>query len=346
MTLLRTLDDLISIKSLSSDALMCKTLLKNISKVVPTSKYISNSNALIWGHTDLRTSKWLINTHIDVVPGKEKQFTLEVHGDRASGRGTADTKGSVAVLVYKAQEWLRIAQEKGITFMLVSDEETGGESTKKTLNTMNNLNGAIFLEPTNLQIVTDAKGMMQIKITSTGVSSHGSRPWEGDNAIEKLVRGMVQFRLAHPSPISETRDTTYNFSQITGGKAINQVPSHAVLWCDIRFNPSVDPEEIATLMKDTFKSCEITVVKNESPIHCGRNAIVLQTLSKSLKANSINPIKKFDHGTSDARHATALGIPALVIGPRGSGLHADNEWVSLKSLEQLTCILDHWINNI
>ncbi len=230
--------------------------------------------------------------------------------------------------------------------MLVSDEEIGGESTKKIIKTMNNLKGAIFLEPTNLQIVTEAKGMMQIKITSTGISSHGSRPWEGDNAIEKLVRGIIQFRLAHPSPSTETRDTTYNFSQITGGNAINQVPSDSELWCDIRFNPAVDPKEILVLIKDAFKSCEITVVKNESPIHCDRNATVFRMLSKSLKACSINPITKFDHGTSDARHATALGIPALVIGPKGSGLHADTEWVSLKSLKQLSCILDHWIKNI
>lgn len=168
----------------------------------------------------------------------------------------------------------------------------------------------------------------------------------GDNAIEKLIRDLVQFRLTHPSPSLETRDTTYNFSQITGGKAINQVPSHSELWCDIRFNPAEDPEKVVALTKDIFKSCEITVAKCESPIHCDRSATVFQMLSKSLKACSINPITKFDHATSDARHLSLLGIPALVFGPRGGGQHSENEWVSLKSLEKVKIVLDHWIKNI
>lgn len=346
MNILSILKELISIKSITKDKTKCNDALMHVSTIIPSSRLHKESNMLIWGHTDLSTTKWLINTHIDVVPGNKKQFTLTVQGDRVSGRGTADTKGSVAVIVNKAHDWLSIAQEKGITFMLVSDEEVGGETTKNILNIMNNLKGSIFLEPTNLHVVTEAKGMMQLKITSAGIPSHGSRPWEGDNAIEKLVRGIVQFRLAHPSPTSETRNTTYNFSQINGGKAINQVPNHAELWCDIRFNPTLAPEEIFGLIKDTFKSCKVTVIKNESPIHCDQKSLLFQSISKSLKANSVNPIKKFDHGTSDARHATALGIPTLVIGPKGNGLHADNEWVSLKSLEQLSCILDHWIKNI
>src|SRR5690606_6386805 len=100
------------------------------------------------------------------------------------------------------------------TFMLVSDEEIGGLSTKQTLPNMRALEGGIFLEPTNLRLTTEAKGMMQIRIKASGKASHGSRPWEGTNAIELLTRGLIQFRLSHPSPIQETQATTFNFSQI------------------------------------------------------------------------------------------------------------------------------------
>lgn len=346
MNVASILKELVSIKSVSADKNTCHALLKRVQTLTPSSQLLDTSNILVWGHTDLKTSRWLINTHIDVVPGDDALFQLSIRGDRAFGRGAADTKGSAAVLLNKATDWTDLAQKKRVTFMFVSDEEIGGVSTKDLLKTMSTLQGALFLEPTNMHIVTEAKGMLQVKILAAGVSTHGSRVWEGDNAIEKLVSSLIQFRLAHPTPTSETKNTTYNFSLIKGGTAINQVPNQAELWCDIRFNPTVKPATILSNLKSHFMSCEVLLVKNESPISCDRNTKLYRSTASSFIANSINPITQFEHATSDARHATALGIPALVIGPIGSGLHSNREWVSLKSLEKLSNILDHWISNI
>lgn len=54
-----------------------------------------------------------------------------------------------------------------------------------------------------------AKGMMQVRLSTQGKSSHGSRPWDGQNAIEHLAFCLTQFRLHHPTPTRETRETTY-----------------------------------------------------------------------------------------------------------------------------------------
>jgi succinyl-diaminopimelate desuccinylase len=346
MTLLTRLERLVKVKTVSTNREICLNALKNIQSEIPNSIIDDETLLMHWGHTDLASAEWLVNTHLDVVPGVSKQFALKISGDKVRGRGTADVKGCVAVITENANNWAQFAIKNKVTFMLVSDEEIGGQSTKDILVNMSNLKGAIFLEPSGLHLTTMAKGMMQIKIVASGINSHGSRPWEGQNAIEKLCFGLTQFRLMNQSPNQETRNTTFNFSQIKGGMAINQVPSSAELWCDVRFNPQDNPTTISQILAKAFSGCTITVNKCESPIKCDQKSPLFKQLSASLKANSINPLAQFDHGTSDARHATALGIPAIVFGPKGGNLHAQDEWVSLKSLLKVQNVLDHWIKNI
>lgn len=346
MTLLTILKELVEMRSVSADRKTCLETLKKIQPQIPDALLDAKSEVLIWGHTDLSTTSWLINTHLDVVPGNPEQFSLTIKGDKAFGRGAADVKGCVAILINQSKEWETIAKEKMITFMLVTDEEIGGSGTRQLLGKMQRLQGAIFLEPTSLHLVIEAKGMMQIKIESSGKSVHGSRPWDGINAIEKIMTGLTKFRLDHPQSLLETRGTTFNFSQISGGTAINQVPDHAELWCDVRTKTCEDQNKIIEIFKASFDSCTVMPVVAESPIICDKQSRVFKTLIQSLKACSLNPLTQFSHLTSDARHATKNGIPAIVFGPKGGNLHGDNEWVSLKSLDKVQKVLDHWIKNI
>lgn len=346
MNFLTILDQLIKIRSTSADRLACNEVLMFSKSLIKDFHFDKKLGILWWGHNDLSTTNWLINTHIDVVPGNDNQFNIQFKRDRVFGRGVADVKGCAAAIIEKANYWDSVAKSKKLTFMLVSDEEVGGSSTKTILATMTALKGAVFLEPSNLQITTQAKGMMQVKIVADGIPSHGSRPWLGKNAIELIARGLIQFQFSNPTPNQETNDTTYNFSQISGGRAINQVPSKAELWCDIRYNPADNPSQIINQIEASFTSCDVTLVTCESPILCEKTSSLFRAVKSAFIANEINPLTQFDHGTSDARHATALNIPALVFGPKGGGLHSDTEWVSVKSLYKIQHILDHLINNI
>src|SRR5699024_12371616 len=46
----------------------------------------------------------------------------------------------------------------------------------------------ICAEPTQLGIGFQAKGILQFDVQLFGKSAHGSRPWEGENAIEKALQ--------------------------------------------------------------------------------------------------------------------------------------------------------------
>lgn len=346
------LHSLIRIPSITGDLKQCNkiitfadSLLKN-QEVETKLISVKGKPILIWGETDLSKTKWLINSHLDVVPGSSEQFIPQVKKGKVWGRGSADTKAGCAIMLAKAKTWREITADKHLTFMLVVDEEIGGPSTKEVLPRMSSLKGAIFLEPTNQQMIVQAKGIMQIQITATGKSCHGSRPWEGSNAIEQLIEGLVKLRQDNPSHRRETHATTFNFSQIEGGNAINQVPAHAKLMCDIRWNPLDDPKKIISLLRESFDSCQITPKLTESPINCPIGSKLHSSFSDSLRSQSINPINGFEHGSSDARHCTALGIPAIVFGPKGKNFHADNEWVCIESMKNVSNVLNHWITNI
>jgi len=353
MTTLNILNDFIAVPSISGDGESCRKIVK-VAQATLAAEHVPSKvltvtkrSILIWGELDLSKTKWLINSHLDVVPGTPDQFIPQTKGGKVWGRGAADTKSSCAIMLANAGDWSGLAVAKHLTFMLVTDEEIGGESTKAILKQMKSLQGAIFLEPiSGEKMIVQAKGIIQLKITASGKVSHGSRPWDGDNALEKITSCLTTFRIHHPSPVRETRETTFNFSLMSSGTAINQVPVESTLWCDVRWNPADDPNKIVSDMAQAFHDCKTEVVKLESPIKCPLDSRLHQSFSFSLKSNSINPINGFEHGSSDARHCTNLGIPAIVFGPKGKNLHGDNEWVSLKSMDKVQAVVDHWIKNI
>lgn len=350
--MLDILNNLITVPSLTRDGVSCRKIIK-IAKTFLIALHVSSKvvkvadrSILIWGELDLKKSEWLINSHLDVVPGTQDQFIPQTKGGKVWGRGSADTKSSCAIMLANAPKWDSIAKQNHITFMLVTDEEVGGESTKSILSQMTSLKGGIFLEPTGEKMIIQAKGIIQLKITATGTACHGSRPWDGASALEKITTKLTLFRECHPSPTRETRNTTFNFSLLSSGTAINQVPSSAELWCDIRWNPNDNPEDIIGEVKNIFSTCQVDTIKLEPTVNCAKDSQLRNSFVSSLKHNSINPIPGFEHGSSDARHCSTLAIPAIVFGPKGKNLHALDEWVSIKSLVKVQSVLDHWIKNI
>jgi succinyl-diaminopimelate desuccinylase len=352
MQLLSTITNLITIPSLSGDGKSCKKIISIARNALKSKKIkfkIIKANkkpVLIWGEVDLKKTEWLINAHLDVVPAAAEQFHPKINKGKIWGRGAADTKAGCAVMLENALSWDHLARTKHVTFMLVIDEEVGGESTKLLISQMTNIKGGIFLEPTGEKMIVQAKGIIQLKITAVGIAGHGSQPWECESALEKITSNLTRFRKSHPIPMRETRSTTFNFSSLTSGTAINQVPASAELWCDIRWSPLDNPKHIVEKIKKTFSNCTIETVKLESTVDCPKESLLRSSFTTSLKNSSINPIPGFEHGSSDARHCTALGIPALVFGPKGKNLHAQDEWVSIKSIKRVEQVLGHWIKNI
>ena len=120
-----------------------------------------------------------------MVPGEESQFEPREEEDELYGRGVYDMKGALAAMMYAVEDLQNLGCEATVELLVVPDEE--GEHGAKTGAEVLISNGHVgdFLitgEPTDFHIGTQAKGVLDLRVTMRGKSAHGSQPWLGKNA--------------------------------------------------------------------------------------------------------------------------------------------------------------------
>src|SRR5690606_1639845 len=138
-----------------------------------------------------------IEAHMDTVPVEGMTidpFAAEIRDDRMYGRGTCDTKGSMAAFLTA----LAIAREQGglpadeLWFVATMSEETGCEGASALMETPFRADAAIVGEPTRCEVVTAHKGPLWLTVETHGRACHASMPDHGLNAIDLMAR-VVQF---------------------------------------------------------------------------------------------------------------------------------------------------------
>ncbi|OPL08660.1 MAG: hypothetical protein AVO33_09590 [delta proteobacterium ML8_F1] len=283
------------------------------------------------------------NGHLDVVSGHPSQFEPFIEGDRLVGRGTADMKAGCAAMINAVVSLKDAPLENRVMLQLVSDEEVGGSQGSKFLVDSGYLGDfVICTEPTNFNIALQAKGILRLDITSHGVAAHGSRPWEGVNAIEKSLENFKKITelpdLKRGNEFYESSSVNLGF--IRGGDIYNRVPDQCTMGLDIRYIPELDPGRLVRAIEEAVDA-DVAVMAIEPGVVVSRDQPCLSRLREVIKAvvPQIDPAFSAQHGGSDARFFSAKGIPAVEFGPVGGNWHGDGEYVSLESVENLEAVL-------
>jgi len=285
----------------------------------------------------------IFNGHLDVVSGRKDQFEPRVEGDRLYGRGAADMKGGVAAIIQAFLKLKDLSLDCKIMLQLVADEEVGGLNGTKYLVDQGYVGDfVICTEPTNMTVSIQAKGIMRLDIHTKGYAAHGSRPWEGENAILKAIRDFEKIQelpiLSIGSKFYE--NTSVNLAFIEGGDIYNRVPDHTKMGLDIRYVPQVNPEEIVEAIRNVVNG-EVIVKVIEPSINVPSESEYLHLLSQTIK--DVTQVKEVEmtgqHGSSDNRFFSGKGIPAVEFGPCGGNWHGDDEYVDLSSVKELEEIL-------
>jgi len=290
--------------------------------------------------------KIILNAHLDVVPGKPEQFSAKIEGDKLIGRGAVDMKaaGAAELLTFK-----EVAKKVSypLALQLVTDEEIGGQYGVKYQISQGVLTDFYLCgEYSGLGLGCDTKGVLWLKIITHGTRAHGAFLWNGINAITKLVAEINSVKKLFPVPQKEAWKTTCNFSVITGGNTVNQVPDLAAVTLDIRHIAGDQAKDIISKIKSrfVFPDTELEIIEDEPVNHANRSHQLVKILADSVKSVTGKKAEfvKF-HGASDARHYSSAGATALDIGPTGTGLHSDYEWVSITSLEKYYRVLKNFL---
>ncbi|CAH0345237.1 M20/M25/M40 family metallo-hydrolase [Bacillus sp. CECT 9360] len=277
----------------------------------------------------------IFNGHVDVVSGKPDQFIPVVEEGKLYGRGAADMKAGVAAMMCAISELQHDDLGLKIQLQIVSDEETGGFNCSGYLAKQGYLGDFVICsEPTQMGIALQAKGIVQADIEITGSPSHGSRPWEGINAIEKAYDVYQKIRSL---PFTEEKTEFYaspsiNLAKIRAGEVYNKVPDKCMMSFDIRYLPTQNKDEIIRQIEEITDGTVIEKMFSQ-PVNTRVDDPYITMLRPVIKSHTKNDAVIFgQHGSADTVYFAALGIPAIEFGPSGANWHGDREYVELESV--------------
>ncbi len=114
------------------------------------------------------------------------------------GRGSVDQKGGVAAMITAAKILNEIGVPDNLTIYFtatVMEEDCDGLCWKYIIEEDRiKPDGVVITEPTNLTISRGQRGRMEILVEFSGISSHGSAPERGKNAIYKASEASLRIR--------------------------------------------------------------------------------------------------------------------------------------------------------
>ena len=284
---------------------------------------------------------FVFSAHLDVVPaGKPDHFKLVRNGDRVEGRGTSDCKGNAASIV----EILCKLVGKGFSVGCIfgPDEEIGGAGTRWMVEEKG-------YKPNKMAIVVDArarsvgyahKGQTYVKVSAKGRSGHSSRPWTCDDSITKVALAYAKIReiwdKRHPLPEDKWSDVMVPTYIKADSGALNLIPPEMDLILNLR---SVNPgatDELVKLAKEVATGCEVELMRYSPPVNTDPKHPLMESLRKTMEEECSAEIS-FSRmvAATDARWFVSCNVPIALIGAKGGGAHAVDEYKSISSLEEM-----------
>ncbi|MGM0559644.1 MAG: ArgE/DapE family deacylase [Pseudomonadota bacterium] len=311
----------------------------------------------------------ILNGHMDVVPEgpydlwSRHPFEPHIEGDWLYGRGSGDMKAGLAANIHALDALRRLGYQPAgrVHLQSVVEEECTGNGALACLTRGYQADAAIIPEPEDEKLVRANTGVIWFQVTVRGVPVHVREAGKGANAIEaayKLIAGLRELEerwntpeRRHPRFKDEDHPINFNVGKIAGGDWASSVPSWCSFDCRIAIYPGVSPQEAAaeieaclqeTARKDSFLANNPPEIDYNGFFAEGyvleEGSEAEQTLGKAHARSFGRELESFiTAGYLDARVFMLYGdTPCLVYGPTSENIHAFDERVSLKSLQQVT----------
>lgn len=298
---------------------------------------VNNYKNLVISNTKDTNLDLIFCGHVDVVLCDK--YEPSVVNGCLYGRGSFDMKGQLSVMI-SLLKYHKI--DKKVALIITSDEEIGGYCCKEIIKNYNANVAVIPDAGTNFKLITEEKGLLQIEITTPGVTAHASEPFKGENAILKSIDIYNKLLKKYPLPTSNLDFTTsINLSKIEGGKSINTVADLSKMTLDIRFTKDVTKEMIISDIKEISSESEINVLDYGPMFYVdSKNKYIIKFIddAKKILGRDISIDKCV--ATSDAIYFSEKNIPCILINPNGNFWHSRKEYVEIDSLYTLYLLFE------
>ena len=199
----------------------------------------------------------LLSGHTDTVPWDGQAWTVDplsatVQGGRLYGRGSADMKGWIGLVVAQTQSWLEADPAHALHYAFSYDEEVGGFGARHLIADLQDAGIApaicIVGEPTDMVPAIAHKGVHRWRCCVRGKAAHSSQTPMAVNAVEAAARVVVHITaLGDELRASEPRQAGFDVPwstsavcRIEGGIADNVVPEECRFHYEFRDLPGAD----------------------------------------------------------------------------------------------------------
>jgi acetylornithine deacetylase len=310
----------------------------------------------------------ILSGHTDVVPVAGQAWTsdpfrLDARGERLYGRGTADMKGFIALVLAMVPNALASPLQIPLHIALSYDEEVGCLGVPALIRSLPEGAArprlAIIGEPTGMQVANAHKGIHFLRTRLTGHEAHSSMPERGVNAIAAAAEIIVEIgRLAAQCRAAAPADsrfdppyTSFNIGRIAGGAAVNIIARDCAF--DWEFRP-VPGEDAAALRRriDDFIMADLL-----PRLRAGHPDAAVETETMALVPPLVpdpgSPAETLARDLTGANEATtiafateaglfqAAGIPAVICGPGSIEVaHQPDEFITRDQLAAGGAFLD------
>ncbi len=304
------------------------------------------------GHMDTVDLGQLENWSFDPLGGEIKDGFVH-------GRGTVDQEGGPAAFVTAGRILKELAFDRDLTIYFVGsvmEEDCDGLCWKYIVEEDKIVpDFVISTEPTNLNIYRGHRGRMEIHVHFYGISSHGSAPERGKNAIYMASRAALEIeklneRLAYDEFLGRGSVTISEI--ISGSPSLCAVADYARIHLDRRLTWGETKESAIKEIEEVVKgmNAKVEVLDYNETAYTGlqygmekyyptwkmeESHEVVQTGVNAYKNvfGSAPKVDKWTFSTNGIMTCGTYKIPTIGFGPGNEVLaHAPNEKVPVNDL--------------
>jgi acetylornithine deacetylase len=314
----------------------------------------------------------ILSGHTDVVPvagqaWDSDPFRLDCRDGRFYGRGTADMKGFLALVLALVPQArirpLRIPLHLALSY----DEEIGCLGVPALIRALPRGTErpllAIIGEPSEMRVANAHKGIQFLHTTVIGHEAHSSAPEHGVNAIVAAAEIIAEIgrvaadcrTTAQPDSRFDPPYTTFNIGRIEGGSAVNIIARDCGFDWEFRTIPGED-SVLPRRRIDHF--CEYELLPRMRARHPDASiSTETEALVPPLLPDPASPAEALARELTGANEATtiafateaglfqAAGIPAVICGPGSIDVaHKPNEYISSGQLAAGAQFLDRLLD--
>jgi acetylornithine deacetylase len=295
----------------------------------------------------------LLVAHLDTVGAGDmaEPFTPREREGRLYGRGALDIKSGVAAVCAAAAALVqqKVRLRKPLLLAAVVDEECNSIGTQALVKQVR-AEAAVVLEPTDLRLCIAHKGYAWLEVTTHGRAAHGSRPDQGRDAIVHMGRVLARLealdaQLAVRAPHPLLGRASVHASLIRGGHELSSYPAECRLQIERRTLPGESDADIAAELQAQLRTvaaddenfrADCKLLASRAPYEIAPDAPIAAAAAGALRRTTGSAELCGMGFWTDTALLAEAGIPGVVFGPRGQGLHGAEEYVELESVLAVT----------